>query len=303
MKINVYHRKLKEIFQENVALEKLMTLSWENPIGFFITTQILAKKWISYLFGRYMDTALSRIHIQPFIKKMNVPLDEMETLDYRSFNEFFFRKLKKTSRPLGEGIISPSDGRVLVFPKIEEDSLFYVKWAPIPLKELFVHPTDDQVTSEMINLFRGGSAVVLRLCPTDYHRYHFPVEGIIKKQYEVDGLYYSVSPFALQKKVSIFQKNKRTITLIQSKEYGHVAMIEVGALFVGSIIQTFSSLKNSFSKGEEKGHFKFGGSCILLFFEGHKIVFDKDLQEKSAEGIETLVQMGESIGHVTPSKF
>jgi phosphatidylserine decarboxylase len=87
--------------------------------------------------------------------------------------------------------------------------------------------------------------LISRLCPSDYHRFHFPVSGIPSEAKLVNGSLYSVSPIALRRNIRYLVMNKRVITLIEAPEFGTVAMIEVGATNVGSIVQTFTRGRRS----------------------------------------------------------
>ena len=104
-----------------------------------------------------------------------------------------------------------------------------------------------------------------------------------------------VNPIALRKNIEILTENKRMITHLKTEHFRTVLYIEVGATYVGSIHQTFEAEKH-YGKGEEKGYFSFGGSCIILLFEPFRVQFDADLLEASEEGIEVLGKMGQSLG-------
>ena len=98
----------------------------------------------------------------------------------------------------------------------------------------------------------------------------------------------------MQRKENFFEKNKREICLLKSEQYSDVLMIEVGATFVGGIVQTYSPYKDT-KKGYEKGYFKFGGSTVVLLFKAGSVEFDQDLIINTKRGFETTVKMGESI--------
>jgi phosphatidylserine decarboxylase len=85
------------------------------------------------------------------------------------------------------------------------------------------------------------------------------------------------------------------VTLVESPAFGRVAVCEIGATMVGSIVQTYLSGR-PVAKGEEKGLFKFGGSCVVTIFKPGKIKFDADLVKQSAAGLEIYARMGESLG-------
>jgi phosphatidylserine decarboxylase len=161
-----------------------------------------------------------------------------------------------------------------------------VKGIEDSLHNLFNRKIDD---------FNGGKVAVVRLCPADYHRYHFPCEGTVVEHVNVKGKYHSVNPLALDSKKQIFCINKRSYTLMDTKTFGRVAFMEVGAFGVAGIHQTFSGTR--FSRMQEKGYFNFGGSTIVLVFQKNTIEFEADLLKNSRKGIETLVKVGETIAH------
>ena len=136
--------------------------------------------------------------------------------------------------------------------------------------------------------------LIIRLCPTDYHRYHFPIDGFVKNDIKIQGDYLSVSPYAVKQNIDIYFNNKRSYSEMDTDNTGTVVMAEIGATMVGSIIQTFEE-NSPIKKGEEKGYFEFGGSTVILFFEKDKISIDEDILENSKKGFETQVFMGEKI--------
>lgn len=281
-------------FTETVYGDDAMRVFYGTPTGLAFTSKVLTAKWLSNLYGAYNDSGASKHKIEEFVSMLGIDISECEKdiSEYASFNDFFARKLKPEARPLAKtpgAIASPGDGRLLVFPKIDDTTLAYVKWAPLKLAELF------NKNQSLVERFRDGACAVLRLCPADYHRFHFPVAGKVGITKTVPGLLHSVSPYALEQKIPVYCMNKRTLCEIESDEFGKVLMMEVGALFVGSIVQTYRAGMHV-QKGDEKGYFKFGGSTSILFFEKGAMQFDPDLVENAAKGLETYVKMGEHIG-------
>jgi phosphatidylserine decarboxylase len=143
--------------------------------------------------------------------------------------------------------------------------------------------------------YSEGSMVIVRLCPTDYHRFHFPIGGKAFQTQPIKGTLYSVNPVALARRLSILWENKRVVTEIESDDFGTVSMIEVGATCVGTIHQTYQP-DTIVKKGDEKGYFSFGGSCIVLLFEKGRIEFETDLVENSARFLETRALFGAPLG-------
>jgi phosphatidylserine decarboxylase len=295
--INVYNRKQGSMFAEKVLGEFAMKCAYGNPASAWFTSNFLVRKNISQAMGLFYDSPFSKPLISSFVKDFDINISESARgiSEFHSFNDFFARHLRDEARPVEQNpnsVTSPGDGRLLVFPVINNDTVSFAKWAPIRLLDLF------SGNSKLTREFSGGSCAILRLCPTDYHRFHFPASGTPGETQEIKGLLHSVNPCALERKIPVYCLNKRTLCEFQSDTFGKIAILEIGALGVGSIVQTYETGKK-LPKGAEKGFFKFGGSTTILFFQPHQIQFDSDLIEKSSHGIETLVRMGEQIASGT----
>ncbi len=291
--IQVFDRRTKMIFTEKVLGEFAMRCAYGSAASVWFTSRILVRRSISDLMGLYYDSPLSKSLISSFVKNFNINMEESARREneFQSFNDFFARTLRPSARPIANApgsIVSPGDGRLLVFPKIDRDTVSFAKWAPIRLAHLFSE------NKSLAEEFIDGSCAILRLCPTDYHRFHFPASGVPGVTQEIKGLLHSVNPFSLERKLPVYCLNKRTICEFESSNHGKIVLLEIGALGVGSIVQTYKPNQNVFV-GQEKGFFKFGGSTTILFFKPNQVRFDSDLIENSAAGMETLVRMGEQI--------
>jgi phosphatidylserine decarboxylase len=240
-----------------------------------------------------MDAAKSRAKVAPFIERYKVKADEFADLpeSYRTFNEFFYRKLKAGARPIDpdpDSAIFPADGRHLGFQDVSKLAGIFVKGKVFDLRKLL----GDE---ELAKRFQDGAMVLSRLCPVDYHRFHFPVAGVPGEPKLINGLLFSVSPIALRRNIHIFTENKRAVTRIESEQFGLVAMLEVGATNVGSFEYTFKP-GVAVEKGAEKGYFKFGGSSTVTLFERGRIELARDLLEVSQGGMELYARMGDRLG-------
>ncbi|MBI3900971.1 MAG: phosphatidylserine decarboxylase [Chlamydiia bacterium] len=265
--------------------------------SFFFLPVIARISWISRWYGYLQQKPASKRKIAPFIAEFQIDTTEFAEKNFLCFNDFFIRKLKKEKRPIvgDENVaVMPADGRYLVFPNLTRSDRFYVKGQTFDLSSFLCD-------ASLAKRFENGAMVIARLCPTDYHRFHFPCEGTPSLAKEIPGPLFSVNPIALQKKLSILSENKRMVTEIQTKHFGSMLFAEVGATCVGSIHQTFNAEKEV-KKGDEKGFFSFGGSCVLLFFEEGKIFFDEDLIANSQKGLETKCLFGTSLGRKERSK-
>lgn len=291
--IQFLNRHTGRIETEQVFGEGWLRFAYGNPAG-RLSVWLLARRAIfSQWFGRRMNKPASALRILPFITQYNLDVEEFakSPFDYKTFNDFFYRALKPGARPIAGGddvAVFPADGRHLVFPDVEAADGFYVKGAKFTVGELLAD-------AALAARFAGGAMVISRLCPVDYHRFHFPVAGVPVEARRVDGWLYSVSPIALRRRIRYLVENKREVTVVDGLSFGAVAMIEVGATNVGSIRQSFIPGR-AVAKGEEKGLFAFGGSCVITLFARGTIRFDEDLVAQSREHRETYARMGERLG-------
>ena len=292
--IQVYNRTKKSYETELVAGEKYIEWTYESPMGKGITELIAKRKVFSKFYGKYCDTKLSAKKIPSFVDEFNIDMNfsKKDIKDFSSFNDFFTRELTSEARPITNDpniLISPGDGRLSVYENIDLDNLVQIKGLTYSLRELI---KDDSVSSK----YENGICIILRLCPTDYHRFHFVDSGTIGANHVIKGSYYSVNPIALKNIPKLFCENKREWSILKSDNFGDVLTIEVGATCVGSIIQTYSP-NSKVIRGEEKGYFKFGGSTTILFLEKDAVKIDEDIINQTKLGFECVVKLGERIGH------
>lgn len=290
--IQYINRESGELKTEKVPGEYWLNWLYYHPFGKLGLEIMVKKKLISEWYGKQMDKPSSKGKIEAFIKDYKINMKDYVEQDYSSFNEFFYRKLNPGARPINSDsliLISPADGKVLAYPNIQNQA-FIVKGYQFDLASYLQNDSLSQV-------FSNASLFIIRLCPTDYHRYHFPVNGDIVFTKEIDGDYYSVSPIALKKKVELLTMNKRKYSIIRSKEFGDIIYSEVAATMVGGMIDTYKS--SMVSKGEEKGYFKFGGSTIILILHSDSIQMDQDLVLNTNQYLETELKIGEQIGVAT----
>ncbi len=286
--IKYIERSSGETKIEKVAGEGWLRWLYNNPVGELSTATLVKKKFLSDWYGKQMDAPKSKEKVAPFVKDYNIDLSIAQKQEFESFNDFFIRKLKPEARPIIKDsniVVSPGDGKLLAVADIKNQD-FIIKGYKFNIKEFFQNET----VSEK---YEDGSLIIIRLCPTDYHRYHFPVDGTVLSENLIDGDYYSVSPIALKKKIELIVLNKRGYCEIETQEFGRVIMSEVAATMVGTMINTYEG--NQIEKGQERGYFKFGGSTVILFFKKGSIIIDVDLLKNTSLGLETEVKMGEQI--------
>lgn len=291
--IRFINRETGKLEHEKVFGEEAIRFLYGSRLGGWINTLVARIPLISSLFGWWQKAPWTKRNVKPFIQSYQMDSSEfLQTPEsFRSFNDFFIRRLKPESRPIAEGeevAVLPADARYLFYSNIAQTDGYLVKGKKFSLKSLLQD-------KELANRYSRGSMVIARLCPTDYHRFHFPVDCTPGKSQLINGPLYSVNPIALKKNINIFSENKRMITPLNTEKFGEVLFIEVGATNVGSIYHTYTS-ENQYCKGDEKGYFSFGASSIILLFEPRTIQFDDDLLKASQQRIEIRGLMGQSMG-------
>ncbi|MDD2598022.1 MAG: phosphatidylserine decarboxylase [Kiritimatiellae bacterium] len=288
-RIEYFDRQTGALCRETVMGDAAVQWAYLSLSGKICAPLLFGTSLPSRVLGWYFNSPLSKSKIQKTISALKIDTSEFATPpdQFRSFNHFFIRKLKSGARPIPADercLLSPADGRLLVYGNMQDESPVHVKGVDSPLRHLFDTPIDN---------FNEGDAAVIRLCPADYHRFHFPCDGRVTAQESVKGQYHSVNPMALRARKRIFCRNKRAYALIETEKFGEIAFMEIGAFGVAGIHQTYTG--TTVQRMQEKGYFDFGGSTIVLLFQKNRITFDADLLANSAKGIETLVKAGEQI--------
>lgn len=299
--IRYFNRYTQAVETEQIYGEAWLRWTYAAGLGKAALNLFVKRAFLSRYYGWKMSQKASAHRVLPFIVDYGLDVDEFAKKPYsfKTFNEFFYRALKPGARPIagdpsaGSGqtdrtAVLPADGRHLAFQNVDGAEGFYAKGQRFNLAAFLG-------SEELGREFAGGSLVISRLCPVDYHRFHFPVAGVPGEPRLINGWLYSVSPIALRLNLGYLWENKRMVTLVESPVFGTVAVCEIGATMVGTIFQTFV-LGREVAKGEEKGLFKFGGSCVVTLFQPGRIRFDADLIEQSAAGLEVYARMGERLG-------
>lgn len=241
---------------------------------------LLPKNLLSRIVGR--GASLTRpkflvcFAIKVFRAVYKIDLSQAQEQNFSSFNEFFTRRLQPQYRPKDsdpKAILSPVDGVLGCWGKIEENTLFQAKGLTYSLADLLGQkPEYEQWFSE-------GDYMTIYLSPRHYHRIHTPCSGNVTELYYIPGTLYPVNPFAVENVPRLFARNERLISLLENENIGKIAIVKVGATIVGKIKVVYDSVESnmgrslvhktyqdvSLERGEELGKFELGSTVILLF--------------------------------------
>lgn len=238
--------------------------------------------------GILLNTRCSKLLIKPFMERNGIDLSQCVRQEFTSYNDFFMRRMKPEAHPVEPDIrhlIAPCDSKLTVC-QAEENETFQIKHTEYTLHSLL----RDRKLAEK---YAGGQVLIFRLSVEDYHRYCYVDDGRKTANRKIRGLLHTVNP-AANDVFPIYKENAREYSILRSVHFGDVLMMEVGALMVGKISNDHG--KAFVHRGEEKGHFEFGGSTVILVLEPDKVKIDYDILCNSQKGYETAVKMGEKIG-------
>lgn len=246
--------------------------------------------------------------INIFINHYKINVDEAQNSDFNSypdFNSFFTRELKPEARPIANGInsiISPADGMITQFGKIDGQELIQAKKFNFNIAELLGEKT-------LAENFVHGNYLTIYLSPKDYHRVHMPLTGTLQQMIYVPGKLFPVNNLSAENVPNLFARNERVVALFDTA-IGPMAIVMVGALMVASVETvwagtvtankineiTIRDYQNNAEQinlviGAELGRFKFGSTVIILL-PTNKIKWSENLNTAVA------IKMGQKIGEI-----
>ena len=268
--------------KQNILLKKL----YGTVCGRVILKALTAPA-VSKAAGAFMDSRLSVPLIKRFIKSSGIDTSQYVMKQFRSYNEFFTRRVKRGMRPIDRmpsHFISPCDSKLTVY-KIGKSSVFRIKGSRYRVSDLIQNDF-------LAKRYEGGYCMIFRLEVDDYHRYCYIDSGTKTENTFINGELHTVNPIALEH-YNIYKRNCREYTVLHTENFGDVVQVEVGAMMVGRIVNRHGAAE--VVRGEEKGKFEFGGSTIVLLVQEDMIRIDDDILRNSAENIETVVKYGEKV--------
>lgn len=256
----------------------------QEDLNFLITNRI-PRRSATLFMGRF-----SKIR-HPLIKSVSIALwrffsgadlSDAKHQKFASLHEAFIRELKPGARPVCPDqnvVVSPCDGIIGAHGRIDDTTVFQAKGFPYSIADLLPE-------KQLIDTFRNGTYLTIRITAGMYHRFHAPVNCHISRVTYISGDTWNVNPIALKRVEQLFCKNERAVIEAQftglSGQSIPMLMVPVAAILVASIRLHFInvllnlryrgankiSCSADYTKGEELGWFEHG-STIILFFPEH----------------------------------
>lgn len=284
--------------EERVYGGRWIQLLYGTFLGRTLSALVAAPPF-SRFYGWLQDRPSSKRKVQPFIQQFDIQMADFLPEEgrpaedpYSSFNAFFTRRVTETARPFAEGPVfpAPCDARYFAYDSLDDTVSIPVKGSLFKASALLNHPKWNAV-------FDNGPGFIARLCPVDYHRFHFPDSGRVLDSWRIPGALHSVNPWALAFRPDIFMINERHVTILETEHFGKLAYVEVGATCVGKIQQTHH--EPTFVRGDEKGMFLFGGSTVIVLGEQGRWTPDERILAHTKDGVEAYLKMGQAVGRAS----
>lgn len=276
-------RKYMDAFYDFADSAKGKEVAYKEPFKGWLYEFMVAR-------GEFMDSEGSAAALPWWLSEPEVNMQDyvVPSGGYRSFNEFFTRGIKPGVRPIDASgdtsvLTSPADSAVLkLADELTSDTRFEVKGDSLSIRELL---GGDERADKFIN----GTAVLFMLSTTNYHRFHSPVQGKIVAEQQLAGLYYGMTGGW----VEYFFEHRRGYFILETEDFGYVAMVCVGMFTISSI--SFAATEGQcVNKGDELGSFAYGGSAIILLFEPNRVTFSIPFDRGPVD-----VLIGQRIGTAT----
>ena len=271
---------------------------------------LLPKSGLTALAGQFANveqTTVKNYLIKQFIERYQVNMQEAleESPDaYKTFNDFFIRRLKPDARIIADtDLVSPADGSLSETGLIEKGRLFQAKNRSYRASELLgCHSSYNQS-------FDNGYFMTIYLSPKDYHRVHMPMDAQLIEMTYLPGKLFSVQPSLTKNIPRLFARNER-LSILFDTAAGRMSMVMVGATIVGSIAtrwhgdisrsrqsvffdyQDLENHERQFKKGEEMGYFKLGSTVILLFSNKENIQWTQTFEAGKT------LRLGQALGNI-----
>ncbi len=277
----------------------LLKILQQEDINFLLTNRIprrLATRWMGW-FSKIENPLVARASIAIWRLFADLDLSDARQQSFESLHACFTRALKPGARPIDadpQVLTSPCDAIVGACGTVAGTELLQAKGFPYTLHDLLADPA-------LVEAYRGGTYVTLRLTSSMYHRFHAPHDGTVERVTYISGDTWNVNPIALRRVERLFCKNERAVIRTRLADGHLVTLVPVAAILVASIRLHFLDVvmnmnyrgaaaidcDATFAKGDELGWFEHGSTIIVFTPPGFRLCDDV------REG--TLIRMGRAL--------
>ena len=262
----------------------LLKILHQEDINFLLTNRIprrLATRWIGWL-SKIENPLVARASIAIWRQFADLDLSDAQQQSFKSLHACFTRALKPGARPIDADarvLASPCDAIVGACGTVAGTELLQAKGFPYTLQDLLADPA-------LVEAYRDGTYVTLRLTSSMYHRFHAPHDGTVERVTYISGDTWNVNPIALRRVERLFAKNERAVIRTRLAGSGHlVTLVPVAAILVASIRLHFLDVvmnmnyrgaaeidcDAAFRKGDELGWFEHGSTIIVFAPPGFQL--------------------------------
>lgn len=332
----VYQRSTGRMEEERIFGERALHFTCNTKIGQILTNLILKRKLVSKIVAHHYKTRRSAKKIPAFLQKYHIDRLQLSKApeEYRSFNEFFTRKLERPYSCDPDLLISPADSRLIVH-KIEDGTVFSVKGQLYTTVELLSdrgqtpcrkaapshrhdflgndtpdNPINSRENAKVQQNFSGQGSDP-RLQNREALRFRNGL-CLVFRLCPTDYHRFCFPDSGTWDEIVSIKGNYNTVNtfftsgrvhatnyrekaILHTENFGEIAFVEVGAMLIGKIVRT-AECPGHFTKGQEKGYFEYGASTIVMLLEEGRVHIDEDILAQSARGVECVVKYGEVIG-------
>ena len=249
----------------------------------------IASQWFGKFASYEFPQNIQKIVNNGYVKLMKLDMSEFAHPEsYKTLNQLFTRKLRAPRKfsIASSDFISPCDALITECGTIQDKRALQIKGFDYKVNDLLT----EHITDENKAKLEGGDFINLYLSPSDYHRYHVPLNMRVTKAIHVPGKLHPVNIPTLKKQVNLFIENERVILECYTQENRLFYLVLVGALNVGKMvvsfepkIQTNSEIRDiqvyeyenvNLHKGDDLGYFMMGSTIVVL---GEKDMLKYDL--------------------------
>lgn len=265
-----------------MTMRELITrIVQQEDLNFLLTNRIPRRLLTQFMgwFSQIEQPLVSSLSIALWKLFADLDLSEAKQTQFKSLHACFTRELKAGARPINTDpavLSSPCDAIVGACGQVEGVNVVQAKGFPYTLLDLLNDPA-------LVDIYRDGQYVTLRLTSTMYHRFHAPHDCQVQQVTYISGDTWNVNPVALKRIERLYCKNERAIIQTKLARTGHcITLVPIAAILVASIRLHFLDVllhinyrgatvmpcAATLTKGEEMGWFQHGSTIIVFAPKG-----------------------------------